>query len=114
MDRVLIALFVMVSFFPGCSPEEIEDPVWVQELIDELASAPVRDPPASIVRYEYHNMTVYYVPPYCCDAFSVLYDFDGSVICAPDGGLSGGGDGGCPDFFKEATHRKVIWQDSRE
>ena len=55
----------------------------------------------------------YYVPPQCCDQFSTLYDADGAVICAPDGGITGRGDGKCPDFFQSRTNEKLFWEDSR-
>ncbi|MBU1101268.1 MAG: hypothetical protein KKA84_12780 [Bacteroidetes bacterium] len=57
---------------------------------------------------------VYYVPPQCCDQFSTLYDKDGNIICAPDGGITGQGDGRGSDFFAERKNKKLIWQDTGE
>jgi hypothetical protein len=45
--------------------------------------------------------------------FSSLYDAKGNVICAPDGGIIGTGDGGCPDFISQRTGEKLIWEDPR-
>lgn len=56
---------------------------------------------------------MYYVPPQCCDQFSTLYDANGNVICAPDGGFFGTGDGRCPDFFTDRTNEKLVWNDGR-
>ena len=88
-------------------------PDWVQNLIQELSAQPLTNPPASIMRFEYKGRTVYYVPPRCCDIAGVLYDADGAVICLPDGGLTGRGDGRCPDFLTTRTNGQLIWSDPR-
>jgi hypothetical protein len=36
-----------------------------------------------------------------------------SIICSPDGGFSGKGDGNCIDFFEKRTNGKLIWRDKR-
>jgi hypothetical protein len=90
-----------------------ENPSWVNELIARFKAESVGNPPQSIYRYEYKNRTVYYVPPQCCDQFSTLYDAEGKVLCAPDGGLTGRGDGRCTDFDKERKSEHLIWKDSR-
>jgi hypothetical protein len=82
-------------------------------MIEEFKGAPVGNPPQSIWRYSYHGMTVYYVPPQCCDQFSQLYDGFGILLGAPDGGFSGGGDGRFPDFFSARTDEHLVWQDMR-
>lgn len=89
------------------------NPSWVNQLIVQFQNAPPGNPPQSIWRYDYKGQTVYYVPAQCCDQFSVLYDSKGNVICAPDGGFTGGGDGRCPDFFRERKNEVLIWRDSR-
>jgi len=63
-----------------------------------------------INKYQYKGMTTYLVPGGCCDTYTSLYDAEGNYICAPSGGLSGRGDGTCPDFMKEATDKEVVWQ----
>lgn len=45
----------------------------------------------------------------CCDMYTEVYDQDCTYLCAPDGGLTGLGDGTCPDFFDEARHLETIW-----
>jgi hypothetical protein len=87
---------------------------WLAALISQLENEPVRNPPAIIASYTYKGETVYYVPPYCCDAMSTLYDSEGNVLCSPDGGFTGAGDGGCADFFETRTDRKVVWEDPRQ
>lgn len=88
-------------------------PEWVKQLIAAFESHPVGTPPQSIWEYRYHDSTVYYVPPQCCDQWSVLYNEHGVVIGAPDGGIAGGGDGRCPDFMTVKTHERLIWLDPR-
>ncbi len=76
-------------------------------------AAPVGTPGYSITRYVYQGQTVFYVPAQCCDGLSALLDSCGQPICAPDGGLSGAGDGQCPDFFDARTDEMLVWSDPR-
>jgi hypothetical protein len=85
----------------------------VDQLIRKFQSQPVGNPPQSIWRYAYRGQPVYYVPAQCCDQSSTLYDANGNVLCAPDGGLTGRGDGKCADFEAKRTGEKLIWQDTR-
>jgi hypothetical protein len=93
---------------PGTRPE------WLTALIAKLDSEPVANPPASITRFDYRGQPVYYLPPRCCDVPSTLYDATGAVICSPDGGFSGRGDGRCADFFTERTNERSVWRDTRK
>ena len=65
--------------------------------------------PDFVARYDYNGQTVYYVAPRCCDIWSILYDSSGTVLCAPDGGIAGMGDGRCPDFIAERKNEKILW-----
>jgi hypothetical protein len=114
MKKTLILLFV-VSIILSCkhSTSTEENPEWIHNLIAKYESEPVGNPPQSIWQYEYQGQTVYYVPPQCCDQYGTLYDVNGDIICAPDGGLTGRGDGRCPDFFQERKKEKLIWKDTR-
>lgn len=108
---VLIVLILFCSCSELTSPDQ--NPKWVTKQILEYEKEPVGNPPQSIWKYEYKNQIVYYVPAQCCDQFSSLLDKDGNLLCAPDGGFSGGGDGRCTDFFSERKNEKLIWKDSR-
>ena len=95
-------------------PEREEGrPEFVQRLIAQLESGPKKESPGSIWRYDYKGNVVFYVPPSCCDVPSALYDQNGNVICVPDGGIAGDGDGRCPDFFQVRTDESRIWIDRR-
>jgi hypothetical protein len=88
-------------------------PASVTTLIHELEAQPPSNPPAFVASYDYGGQVVYYVPPRCCDIFGDLYNAAGQIICHPDGGLAGHGDGRCPDFATQRTNEKIIWRDLR-
>jgi hypothetical protein len=96
---------------PG--PPDPPPAAWINALIAEIQSEPVTNPPSSLFSYRYRDETVYFRPSRCCDVMSDLYDEDGSLICHPDGGIAGRGDGNCPDFFANRSHEALIWQDPR-
>jgi len=114
--KTALFLFFILFLVSFCSDplSSTGNPQWVDDLIAEFKSQPVGNPPQSIWRYSYKDRVVYYVPPQCCDQFSTLYDSKGNVICAPDGGFSGRGNGKCTDFFRTCNNEKLIWKDNRE
>jgi hypothetical protein len=81
--------------------------------IDWIARKDVSNPPVSIFSYRYNGKDVYYIPAKCCDFSSELYDGDCNLICAPDGGFVGNGDGQCSDFFSRRSDERLIWTDDR-
>ncbi|MDT3740404.1 MAG: hypothetical protein RO257_12985 [Candidatus Kapabacteria bacterium] len=112
---LILAAFLTFSF--GC--KKVENPTnenspWLERLIEHFENSTVGDPPQSIWQYEYNGDIVYYIPPQCCDQFSVLLSSDSTVICAPDGGIAAMGDGRCDDFFQKCKDKKLIWQDDRK
>ena len=112
--RLFITVTVLAVIAAGCAPSaQAENPPWIDELISKFQNEPVANPPESLWRYDYYGQTVFYIPPQCCDQYSQLLDASGKVICAPEGGFTGRGDGRCPDFFDKRTNEKLIWQDSR-
>lgn len=109
-----IVVILLLTAIAACShSDQRENPQWIDQLIGKYQSEPVGNPPQSIWRYKYWSQTVYFVPQQCCDMFSTLYDADGNVVCAPDGGFSGSGDGRCPDFFNARTDEELVWKDTR-
>ncbi|HEX7541492.1 MAG TPA: hypothetical protein VF352_05115 [Anaerolineales bacterium] len=116
MKNIIILLSILLPLFLiSCTHSTSPDgnPEWVKNLIATYEKDSVGNPPQSIWQYEYNGQIVYYVPPQCCDQFSTLYDANGTVICAPDGGFTGHGDGKCSDFFQERKNEKLIWKDPR-
>ena len=109
---IIIATIVMV----GCEKPGTVDadvPECIKTKIKELQQEAVRNPPASVWQYEYNGQTVYYVPPYCCDMYGTLYNSNCEIICHPDGGFTGKGDGRCTDFSSKRKNEKLIWKDNR-
>jgi hypothetical protein len=114
MKTQILFLISAIILLVGCSqPTQSVNPAWVDKLIQQFESEQVGNPAQSIWSYEYNGQVVYYIPPQCCDQYSTLYDTSGSVICAPDGGFTGAGDGKCPDFLSKRTNELMIWQDTR-
>jgi PKD repeat protein len=83
---------------------------WLNDLIAKFKNDLNSNPLHSIYQYDYQGKTVFYVPPQCCDQYSTLYDACGNVMCAPDGGITGTGDGTCPDFFSARQNETVIFK----
>ena len=88
-------------------------PKCVQALIVKFLEEEKQNPPRKIIRYQYKNKTVYYVPPICCDQYSDLYDANCNLMGHPDGGITGKGDGKFSEFSKLATNENVVWKDKR-
>jgi len=114
MKLRILAIFIILILLAGCAEaNQSANPQWVDKLIKQFESAPVANPPLSVWKYEYNEQDVYYVPAHCCDITSVVYDAQGTFLCAPDGGITGKGDGKCSDFFDKRTGEQLIWQDTR-
>jgi Domain of unknown function (DUF6970) len=114
-----LPVLLMVPLVLACTartpvaPEQGRHPDWLSSLIRNLETQAVQNPPLSIARYEYKGQFVYYVPPRCCDVWGDLYQSDGAVLCHPDGGFTGRGDGRCPDFFADRKNELIVWRDPR-
>lgn len=116
MDRILLAALLSgLLFGHGCERPSSRngEPRWVADLIERFQAEPIGNPPQSIWRYDYKGQRVYYIPAQCCDKFSRLFDEKGGLLCAPDGGLTGEGDGRCADFFRVRTKETLVWRDPR-
>lgn len=81
--------------------------------IAELQAKPKGNPSYTIWQYKWRGQRVYIVSETCCDQYKTVYDACFNVLCAPSGGLSGKGDGRCPDFHQQATDEQLVWRDPR-
>ncbi|MGI4740989.1 MAG: DUF6970 domain-containing protein [Janthinobacterium lividum] len=88
-------------------------PLWLRQRIDGILATRKRNPIIRILRYQFEGETVYYESAPCCDQQSTLYDTKGAVLCHPEGGLTGRGDGRCGNFDKRKTNEQLVWQDPR-
>ncbi len=104
---------VMIFMVLGCHKET------TQKVIPECIKAKIKvleqEPPrkAAIWQYDYDGKTVYYVASGCCDQYNLLFDSDCNIICSPDGGISGDGDGRCSDFYAKSKNKTLVWEDKR-
>ncbi|MGJ3233879.1 DUF6970 domain-containing protein [Marivirga sp.] len=114
--KKLTVFISMAVLFISCEKEDIliNTPECIKDQIEDIAKGDVWNPPAKIYSYQYEGQTVYYFPSRCCDIASSLYDAECNLLCSPDGGLSGNGDGQCSDFHDLKTDEKLIWEDKRE
>jgi hypothetical protein len=114
MNVVLISGLLLFS--QQCGKEEIPKgtPECIERTIIEIAKDGVWNPPAKVYSYYYEGKKVFFVPQRCCDFPSELYDENCNIICQPDGGFSGSGDGKCPDFFTTRAGEILIWEDERK
>jgi hypothetical protein len=88
-------------------------PQWLKARIAAVLSERKRNPITRILKYQYEGKTVYYQSAPCCDQYSQVFDTNGNLICQPDGGITGKGDGKCADFEKNKSNEKLVWQDPR-
>lgn len=112
MNKIIVCL-VIIIFVASCNKDIVPEgtPSCVEKKIKDIMSEPVRNPPAKVWKTNYNNQIVYYIPSYCCDIESELYDENCTLICKPDGGFTGHGDGQCIDFSLQ--NEELIWEDDR-
>ena len=89
------------------SPEQL--PAWLNSQIAELEAKPKAPKATAIWKLRYRNEDAYLFIAPCCDQFDVLYNATGTAICAPAGGITGRGDGKCPDALSPQTQSVVVW-----
>lgn len=116
-----LILILFLSSSSGCEKNVLRDddtiiaegtPGCVRYMISQLKEIDVRNPPASVWKVECQAKSYFYVPSYCCDFMSELYDDNCKLICHPDGGFAGNGDGKCPDEL-DLNNKVLVWQDTR-
>lgn len=115
MNKLFILLYILILNSSGCKSKEVNKiPQCIQEMIVEVSTKEVANPPIHIYSYTYNEQTVYYITSKCCDIPSNLYNQGCNRICSPDGGFTGKGDMKCADFFKKRTEEKLVWKDERK
>jgi len=114
IKRALILLGILVLTI-NCenSESDSEYPNCIETKINELKNSPVQNPPAEVWKWEVNNEVYYYVTSDCCDQFNILYNENCVSVCAPDGGITGNGDGNCPEF-NNTIEKTLVWKDLRK
>ena len=85
-------------------------PDCISDFIKKSSKNAPADLPVQNDEYSYKGKKVYLYTAPCCDQFNVLYDDKCKVICSASGGITGRGDGKCPDFSKEGKFVKTVWK----
>jgi hypothetical protein len=117
MQLVLAKIFAVILFISCSSTKQQtkdEVPSCINTMIQAFKSEQKQNPPRSITQFNYKGRQVYYVTSPCCDQFNSVVDSTCNVLGAPDGGITGKGDGKIPDFHQTATRVRVVWQDERQ
>ncbi len=110
---LIVASLLLLNTHAICCKKH-RTPKWLQEKIAELEKQKPHQAKSFIKEYQFNGIKVYYIPADCCDQLNPLYDESGKIICHPSGGITGRGDGKCPDFKPAASDGKLIWEDSRQ
>lgn len=108
MLKLLIGCFLFLCI-PAISTtaENLEAgnnlPVWIKERA-------FKSKKLTVLRYEHDGKIYYLTSSDVTDGLSSLYDSGGNYICAPSGGITGRGDGQCPEFVrKDLKNGTIIW-----
>lgn len=110
--KYIVIISTSIFLLASCAPKNqgmINMPSCLATRIDSLKKVPNVNPPQLVIQYSYKGNAVYYVTAGCCDKFNEVYDASCKYLGAPDGGVTGKGDGKLTDFFAMATNKKVIW-----
>ena|SRR5687768_8122429 len=114
MKKILLPVLSLSLCFLSCNKEDAAAlPSCIQEWIEAVKKENTWNPPATVKEYRYNGKKVYLLTPDCCDQYAILLDEHCNYICAPDGGISGKGDGKCLDFYEKAELVKEVWKDGR-
>lgn len=115
MKKSVIVFLLLFVCIISCNKHDLPKgtPKCIENEINKLENLEPQNPRASVWRYKFKGEYVYYIPSACCDIPSKLYDSNCNLICSPDGGFTGTGDGKCTDFHSTKTEEKLIWKDKR-
>lgn len=117
MKSYIFSVFLIIWFsaFFECdaSDDEATIPSCIKTKIEQLKNAEVQNPPAQVWEWNVDGASYYYITADCCDQYNLLYDSNCNIICAPDGGITGNGDGKCPTF-NGTVQKTLIWEDFRK
>lgn len=125
MKRFLIVLLILVISITSCRTQEKNQnskeenhvqqhdalqPAWLKDRMDDWEAEGYTE----VSAYRWQGDTVFLAIPPCCDRFSELYNHAGNLVCHPSGGITGKGDGKCPEFRTEAKLIKELTDDQNK
>ena len=113
----IMCVFLFLSCASGKKTTAVDNlkdvqglPLCIDSKIKSMSADPNEGSPISVTAYNYKGKIVYYMVSPCCDKYNVVYDSVCNILGYPDGGFTGRGDGKMPDFRKEATDNRLIWE----
>lgn len=108
---LFIGVILLVS---NCNESDNSNdlPSCIDSKIVEILSNEITNPPTQIWKWMDNGDTYFYITSDCCDQFNYLLNENCEIVCAPDGGITGNGDGNCPDFSPN-LRKTLIWEDHR-
>ena len=114
MRKLLIIPFLLPFIFTSCEKVDlqVDVPACIERKIRSIQKEDPWNPPAQVWQWQVDGKVYYYFTSDCCDQFTSLYDSNCQLICAPDGGFTGEGDGKCPEFEGKIQYT-LVWEDTR-
>jgi len=113
MKKMTPILTIIIGFsLTWSSCEKIDVPKGTPKCITRKIKKEKDNCLDKVYEYNYNGELVYlFTPPIntCFDAWFSLYNEDCKLICRPAGGMTGLGDGQCPNFYQDAINQKLIW-----
>lgn len=108
---ILLGIIVLLSSCKD-SDDGMNIPSCIENKIAEIKTNEVTNPPTQVWKWVVDDQTYYYITSDCCDQYNFLYSENCDIVCAPDGGITGNGDGNCPEFTT-TIEKTLIWEDRR-
>ena len=114
MKKNLTLLIIIVFTLLSCEKANlnIDAPTCIKNKIENIINNEISNPPTQVWKWETDETIYYYITSDCCDQYNYLYNEQCELICAPNGGIIGAGDGNCPTFTSEII-KTLIWEDQR-
>jgi len=105
----ILAIHLLLSGLQAQAQEVAPIPDWVRNRIAEFKATSANPAATAVWRVKFKGEDAYLFFSPCCDQFNYLYNAVGARLCAPSGGITGSGDGGCPDALRSKESVAVIW-----
>ena len=110
MKYALLALLALPFLSAtDCNSEKL--PACIKRTIADAKKHSSADAPVEIEEYLYNGKRVFLFTAPCCDKYNTVYDMNCNPVCAPSGGITGKGDGKCPDFKETAIFVRRLYID---
>ena len=84
-------------------------PAWLIDKIKLIAKDETIPVGSHVIQLSNKKKKYYSLPVACCDQFVPLFDEEGKLLCHPEGGIAGNGDGKCKGLEKKLQKSKIVW-----